>query len=200
MKKKILFIISVIISIISPLVIIFITYSLLNFINYIYTNKAFNFINRNKYIIIGIILYIFIAIKLIKFNISQNYFNEYNYINLALIGQLMNCFILLIIIITTIFMPFLLIVFFHFVVSQLYLFVIFEDYPIIPIIINTLFNILITIIIFVISSLMPIIYANKAIIKLNINENNNIFDKINNINPIIILIKIIKIRNKIKNE
>ncbi|MDR2965542.1 MAG: hypothetical protein LBU88_07180 [Treponema sp.] len=197
-KDKIIYFLSIIISLIFPIIIISTLYGLLNFINFIYVNKALEFLYRNKIIIICIFIFIILAIKLIKYTTACNYFSENKYLTLALIGQTMNCFIFLVIIIT-LFIPIISLPFYHFVVAQLYFYILFENHPIIPMIINLIIIGIVTIIVFILSSIIPIIYTKKAIILVN---NNNEFNKINEkmeyINPIRILIHIIKIKKAIK--
>jgi hypothetical protein len=178
-------------------------YSFLNFINYFYANKAIEFIIRNKIYIIGIIILTILGIIIFKNSISKSYFNENNFINLALIGQVINSIILLYFILSIIIIPIkpeitiLMIALFHIIVSQLYIFILFQDLVIIPILINILIITTITTISFLISSIIPILYTKKAIMLYNKNNINNICEKIDYIIPIKILIKIIKIKKKI---
>jgi len=196
MRKKLIFIVSIIVSVLFPFILLFILYSLMNFINYIYVNKIFEFINSNKLIIICLLLFIILSIIIFKYNLSGNYLTESNYINLALVGQLTNCLLIICLLIILFFQPFIPLILFHFAVSQTYLYGLFEG-VMIPIIINILLLLLVTIISIIASSIMPIIYTKKVLLKLE--EKKIIIDnKIENINQFKILIKIIKIRKEVK--
>jgi len=197
MKNYIIFIPSIVISIVCPFVIIIVLYSFLNFINYIYTNTAIDFIDRNKIYIIVTLSFLILSIKIFRYNISSEILNEKQYIILALIGQLTICFILLLYILSIIFMPITVLAFFHILVSQLYIFIIFQDVPVIPIIINIFLIIITTLIAILISSIMPIAYTKKALKLIN-KYNINTIEKVEYINQIRVLIKIIKIWINIK--
>jgi hypothetical protein len=159
-------------------------------------NNLIGFINGNKKIIISILFFTIFSVIIIKYNLFKNQFTAINYISLALIGQLVNCIILICILLSLFFMPLIVLTIFHLALSQTYLYGIFEGIGI-PIIINIFIVLLMTILIFIIIAFFPIIYTEKAILKYD--PNINIMDnKIIFINPLKTLMKILKLRNIIK--
>jgi hypothetical protein len=197
-KRKIKLIISAIVSVLFPFVTVFSFYSLLNIVNYIFIGSMINFLHRNLIIIICILLFLLSSIMLIRNNLKDNIFSEIDYIFFAWIGQLTNCILLCIMIVFMIITPLFGYYIFLTVLSQLYLYGLFEDIEI-PWVMNFIIFVCVTIIGFMTASIMPIIYSEKAI--MSHNEKSN--EKINNIkivfiNQIKILLNIFKIRNIIK--
>jgi hypothetical protein len=94
--------------------------------------------------------------------------------------------------------PFIPLLIFHFATSQMYFYGLFEDITI-PLILNILIFLGTTIIAIISVTIIPIAYTNKALIKYNEKENEISMDvNMEYINPIKLLLKIIKLKNEMK--
>ena len=194
MMKSFKFIVSIINSIFFPFIVFVFFYSLLNFVNYIFAGSALNFIYRNLIIICLLLCFIILTILLVRYNLTKNIFTDKNFIFLAWIGQFTSFIIFCAMFVFMIFMPLFGYVIFLTVFSQLYFYGLFKSVEI-PWILNIIIFIFVTILAFMISSILPLFYTEKAIT--NYNKRGN--DKISNeniafINHIKMLYNISKLR------
>jgi hypothetical protein len=94
--------------------------------------------------------------------------------------------------------PFIPLIIFHFATSQMYFYGLFEDITI-PLILNILVFFGTTIIAINSVTIISIAYTKRALIKYNEKENKTLIDvNIEYINPIKLLLKIIKLKNEMK--